>query len=82
MKNRNLFKNEINLSNNLIVKDGLIIKDKDQKQTQDTFSEKWIQVEKGEKKDEVYSFQKEWFLKLYGFSSQEDLKNLLGIFNQ
>ena len=77
MKNRNLFKNEINLSNNLIVKDGLIIKDKDQKQTQDTFSEKWIQVEKEEKKDEVYSFQKEWFLKLYGFSSQEDLKKYL-----
>ncbi len=31
---------------------------KNQTQTQDSFSEKWTQFEQGEKKEEVYSFQK------------------------
>lgn len=50
---------------------------KKQLQTKDTFSEKWGQFEQGKGKEEVYSFQREWFLKLYGFDSQEDLKNYL-----
>lgn len=50
---------------------------KNQTQTQDSFSEKWTQFEQGEKKEEVYSFQKEWFLKLYGFDSEESLKQFL-----
>ena len=50
---------------------------KKQLQTKDTFSEKWGQFEQGKEKEEVYSFQREWFLKLYGFDSQEDLKNYL-----
>lgn len=50
---------------------------KNQTQTQDSFSEKWTQFEQGEKKEEVYSFQKEWFLKLYGFDSEERLKQFL-----
>lgn len=48
-----------------------------QKQTKDTFSEKWTQFEEGKKKDEVYQFQKEWFLKLYGFNSEKQLKEYL-----
>jgi hypothetical protein len=32
---------------------------KNQTQTQDSFSEKWTQFEQGEKKEEVYSFQKD-----------------------
>jgi len=48
-----------------------------QEQTKDTFSEKWVQFEEGKKKDEVYKFQKDWFLKLYGFNSEKELKQFL-----
>ncbi|MEN8810587.1 MAG: class I SAM-dependent methyltransferase [Flavobacteriales bacterium] len=53
------------------------IDQKNQIQTQETFSEKWSQFEQGDKKEEVYSFQKEWFLELYGFDSEESLKQFL-----
>ena len=53
------------------------VQQKNQAQTQETFSEKWSQFEQGEKKEEVYSFQKEWFLELYGFDSEENLKQFL-----
>jgi 2-polyprenyl-3-methyl-5-hydroxy-6-metoxy-1,4-benzoquinol methylase len=45
-----------------------------QEQTKDVFSEKWSEVEDGNQKEELYSFQKEWFLDLYGFSDEEALK--------
>lgn len=48
-----------------------------QEQTKDTFSEKWTQFEEGKKKEEVYQFQKNWFLKLYGFNSEKQLKEYL-----
>ena len=48
-----------------------------QKQTKDVFSEKWTEFEDGNQKEEVYSFQKDWFLDLYGFSSEEQLKKYL-----
>ena len=53
------------------------VKLKNQTQTQDSFSEKWTEFEKGKQKEEVYSFQKEWFLQLYGFDSEEDFKQFL-----
>ena len=77
MKNENIFKFEVELKNNLIIKKDPLIKDKNQKQTQDVFSEKWIQFEEGKKKDEVYKFQKDWFLKLYGFNSEKQLQEYL-----
>ena len=53
------------------------INQKNQEQTAEVFSEKWSQFEKGQKKDEVYDFQKQWFLKLYGFDSEHSLKEFL-----
>ena len=48
----------------LVVKDNMIflnskdrVKLKNQTQTQDSFSEKWTEFDKGKKKEEVYSFQ-------------------------
>ena len=77
MKVENIFKFEVKLKNNLIFKNDPSVQDKNQKQTQEIFSEKWSEFEKGKQKEEVYKFQREWFLKLYGFSSEEALKDHL-----
>ena len=78
MKIKDLFINPIKVENNMIYLNSMDnIDQKNQIQTQETFSEKWSQFEQGEKKEEVYSFQKEWFLELYGFDSEEDLKQFL-----
>ena len=78
MEVKDLFINPIKVDNNIIYLNSIDnIDQKNQAQTQDSFSEKWTQFEQGEKKEEVYSFQKEWFLKLYGFDSEERLKQFL-----
>ena len=78
MKIKDLFINPIKVENNMIYLNSMDnIDQKNQAQTQETFSEKWTQFEQGEKKEKVYSFQKEWFLELYGFDSEESLKQFL-----
>lgn len=78
MKIKDLFINPIKVENNMIYLNSMDnIDQKNQIQTQETFSEKWSQFEQGDKKEEVYSFQKEWFLELYGFDSEESLKQFL-----
>ena len=72
-----VFVNEIFFKENLIFDKSLSVSEKNQKQTQEIFSEKWTEWEKGNKKENVYDFQRDWFLKLYGFSSENDLKNFL-----
>ena len=78
-KIKDRFKKKPQIENNLIsfyTKKATKLKP-NQEQTQDIFSDKWSVFEKGEKKSEVYSFQKDWFLKLYGFRSESDLKDFL-----
>lgn len=48
-----------------------------QQQTNDAFSEKWGKYEKSDEKDRLYDFQKNWYLKLYGFESEEALRTHL-----
>ena len=48
-----------------------------QKQTKNIFSEKWDKFEKEQKREKLYDFQKDWFLLLYGFKSEDDLKLFL-----
>ena len=73
-----LFEEEIEIENNLIfLKSQVNTVQKNQIQTKDTFSEKWENFEKGNKKEEVYFFQREWFLDLYGFSTEQALKEFL-----
>lgn len=48
-----------------------------QEQTEKIFSDKWTEVEKYKDVDKLYQFQFEWFLKLYGFDSIEQLKKYL-----
>ena len=48
-----------------------------QQQTNDAFSEKWLKldVDKGTKK--LDEFQRKWYLDLYGFKNEDELKNFL-----
>lgn len=47
--------------------------EENQQQTKDIFSDKWKEVEQLEEVDKLYEFQFEWFLSLYGFSSEQEL---------
>jgi SAM-dependent methyltransferase len=75
---QNLFIDEINVVGNLIVrKTATEIIETNQKQTQDIFSDKWTDAEQYKDIDNLYQFQFEWFLKLYGFVSEDALKYYL-----
>ena len=75
---KSLFEEEIEIDDNLIfLKSKVNTAQKNQIQTKDTFSEKWQNFEKGNKKEEVYNFQREWFLDLYGFPTEKALKEYL-----
>lgn len=73
-----LFDCKIEIQNNFIVvnevKSGL---ENNQRQTQDIFSEKWTEAEDYDNIKKLYDFQYEWFLKLYGFETEESLADFL-----
>lgn len=74
-----LFKYPIKADNNFIQADynAPTILDHNQGQTQDIFSAKWKEVEQLPEVDQLYAFQYEWFLTLYGFESETDFANYL-----
>jgi len=51
--------------------------DSKQNQTNDVFSEKWSQYNNSAEKEKLYQFQREWYLKLYGFDTEDDLAKFL-----
>ena len=51
--------------------------DTNQAQTNEVFSEKWTAYEKSEEKERCFEFQKNWYLSLYGFSSEKTLAAFL-----
>lgn len=48
-----------------------------EQQTSDAFSDKWGAYEETSEKEIWYKMQKDWYLKLYGFSSEEKLASFL-----
>ncbi|NOT37116.1 MAG: class I SAM-dependent methyltransferase [Saprospiraceae bacterium] len=48
-----------------------------QQQTKDIFSDKWESTDKIENVEKLYDTQYKWFLSLYGFQSENDLKEYL-----
>tara|TARA_R110001606_G_scaffold384411_1_gene547270 strand:+ start:1233 stop:2189 length:957 start_codon:yes stop_codon:yes gene_type:complete len=48
-----------------------------QQQTNEIFSDKWEKVEEMEKVGELEDFQYKWYLDLYGFVNEEELKTFL-----
>ena len=75
---QNLFSKEIMIYNNVIYFEGDFIEDrKNQFQTMDIFSDKWIKANKYDNIEALFKFQYEWFLTLYGFRSEQALKDYL-----
>ncbi len=69
-----LFAKEIFINTNTIsFEDASIKKAENQNQTSDIFSDKWVEAAEYESIDKMYSFQLDWFLKLYGFETKENL---------
>ena len=73
-----LFEKEIIIKNNIIVFEiqGLDNPD-NQVQTTDIFSDKWLEAADYDSIEKLYSFQLDWFLKLYGFNTREILVDFL-----
>jgi SAM-dependent methyltransferase len=76
VKIENLFNKKIKRIDNFIFfnKDSTHRK---QQQTNDIFSDKWEKVEEMEKVGEMEDFQFKWYLELYGFKNEEELKVFL-----
>jgi len=73
-----LFKLPVTVKDNFILlggQDGS--KEMNQQQTQDIFSDKWVEADEYKNIDKLYEFQYEWFLSLYGFESEEKLAQYL-----
>lgn len=71
---RPLFQKEIFVSANRIsFEKNDAGKDDNQVQTRDIFSDKWVEAAEYENIEKMYSFQFDWFLKLYGFETRENL---------
>lgn len=50
-----------------------------QQQTNEVFSDKWSRYEQSEEKERLYEFQRQWYLKLYGFADEAALaRHLVG----
>ena len=73
-----IFDDEITVNGNLISKvDKIKSLDINQGQTSDVFSNKWTEVDSDNSFNEIHQFQFEWFLKLYGFETEADLRKYL-----
>lgn len=73
-----LFIKRIFVNRNLIsFEKSSIDKADNQAQTSDIFSDKWLEAAEYQTIEKMYSFQLDWFLKLYGFESKEHLKDFL-----
>ena len=48
-----------------------------EQQTNDAFSDKWEAYEESSEKEVWYQMQKDWYLRLYGFDSEDEFANFL-----
>lgn len=48
-----------------------------QQQTNDVFSDKWGKYDQSDEKERLYEFQLDWYLKLYGFETEDALRAYL-----
>ncbi len=73
-----LFINRIVIEDNLLSIDNLDKQKRyNQDQTEDIFSDKWLEADSYNDIDKLYKFQHSWFLDLYGFSDEDAFKDYL-----
>lgn len=73
---KKVFKNPVVLNENLIVNKSSS-EFENQQQTNDSFSEKWVKLDEKSSTTAMEDFQKKWVLDLYGFKTEEGLKDFL-----
>lgn len=73
----NLFDTPIEIERNIVRQRASFDEAFNQEQTKDIFSDKWKQVGEMESLPKLYEMQFEWFLSLYGFESEDGLKQYL-----
>ena len=71
-----LFERKIEIEGNFISLDRQS-QSPNQQQTNDAFSDKWSSYGESREKERLYQFQREWYLTLYGFSSEDELREHL-----
>lgn len=74
---QSLFREPIELNNNIVVVANTKEIAANQDQTEKIFSDKWTAADHYENIDKLYEFQFDWFLKLYGFESESELSAYL-----
>jgi ubiquinone/menaquinone biosynthesis C-methylase UbiE len=67
---------------NIVINDNFVMsvdasQHTNQQHTNDAFSEKWQKYEKSDEKERLFQFQRDWYLKLYGFNTEEALASFL-----
>ena len=72
MNPQQIFSQLINVEENFIVQK-MAVDEITEEQTRHVFSDKWERVEKNNDVQQLDEFQREWFLKLYGFGSEKEL---------
>ncbi len=73
-----LFEKQVFYQDNIITfQENEILKEANQDQTSNIFSDKWLEAAEYESIDKMYEFQLQWFLQLYGFETKENLANFL-----
>ncbi|MEQ8530562.1 MAG: class I SAM-dependent methyltransferase, partial [Imperialibacter sp.] len=75
---KGLFEGDVSLAANFIqVNFETIESAENHEQTKTIFSDKWIQASRYESISKLFDFQRDWFLKLYGFETELALKEFL-----
>lgn len=77
---RNIFCNPVELTGNFIEIEKTS-KNVNQQQTNEAFSEKWKKVKEKVDRTNPAKFQRDWYLKLYGFETEANLKSFLATKN-
>lgn len=71
-----IFADEVQIHHNLVTLSDAT-DDHNQIQTNEVFSDKWKKVRNGEGAKQLEQSQKDWFLELYGFNSEHELREFL-----
>jgi SAM-dependent methyltransferase len=75
-KLRYLFKGEFEVNGNFVFFNFASDAEK-QQHTNDSFSDKWSKYSKSTEQEVTYQFQRDWYLTLYGFADEEELREHL-----
>ena len=69
---REAFERPLSISGNFAVRDD-VSAHANQQQTNEVFSDKWGKYDQSAEKEKLYEFQRNWYLRLYGFETEQAL---------